>query len=210
MTTTIITTPKIYVSVLTDYNSGILHGAWIDADQSVEELWQAVHQLYITSNYPNVSATVCNECGHIKLYDHSECSQCSSKDVKNVPSAEEYAIHDYEGFAPFNVSEYDSMEDLAQMAEILSNDSDPEHHALSFLVERGLSLDDIESKLEDVCIFDGSRSDYAEEITEQIGAEIPQYLMYYIDYDKMGRDMEINGEITELERNVFCVNCQEL
>lgn len=204
-----IITSQIYVSVLADYNSGRLYGAWIDANQSVEDIEQAVHQLYITSNYPNVSATVCNECGHIVLGDHSECSQCSSKDVKTIPSAEEYAIHDYEGFAPFNVAEYDSIEDIARMAEILSNDSDPEHHAISFLVERSLSLEDIESKLKDVCIFEGSRSDYAEEITEQTGTEIPQYLQYYIDYDAMGRDMEINGEITELDHNVFCVNCQE-
>ena len=58
-----IITPRIYVSVLADYNNGRMHGKWIDADQPAEAIWQEINKLYITSSDPNVSATVCQECG---------------------------------------------------------------------------------------------------------------------------------------------------
>lgn len=35
---------------------------------------------------------------------------------------------------------------------------------------------------------------YAEELTEQTG-DIPQHLQFYIDYKRMGRDMELSGDI---------------
>lgn len=210
MTTSIIT-PKIYVSVLADYNNGRMHGSWIDCDQSVEAVWQEIHHLYITSSDPNVNATVCQDCGHIKLYEHNICNDCGSENTRLVPSAEEYAIHDHEGFAPFNVSEYSSIEEVVRMAEILNNDNDPDHVALDFLVNHlNYDLDDIESKLDDVCIFTGSRSDYAEELTAECGREVPDWLSYYIDYDAMGRDMEINGEIVEISHHVYVTGSQDL
>lgn len=30
--------PRIYVASLSDYNAGTLHGKWIDADQSAEDI----------------------------------------------------------------------------------------------------------------------------------------------------------------------------
>src|SRR4051795_7421988 len=36
-----------------------------------------------------------------------------------VPGAEEHAIHDYEGFAGIGIGEYDSIEVVAQLAELL-------------------------------------------------------------------------------------------
>jgi antirestriction protein len=43
-----------------------------------------------------------------------------------------------------------------------------------------------------------SLANFAEEITEQI-TTIPKNLMYYIDYERMGRDMEMNGDIFTIE-----------
>ena len=37
-------------------------------------------------------------------------------------------------------------------------------------------------------------ADYAEELTEST-TETPQHLAFYIDYEKMGRDMELSGDI---------------
>jgi len=31
------------------------------------------------------------------------------------------------------------------------------------------------------------------------GTEIPQYLQFYIDYEKMGRDMELSGDVFTIE-----------
>jgi len=43
-----------------------------------------------------------------------------------------------------------------------------------------------------------SLEDYAQELTEET-SEVPEHLQYYIDYDKMGRDMEMSGDIFIIE-----------
>ncbi len=111
-----IITPEIYVSVLADYINGRMHGKWIDPNQSAEAIRQEINQLYITSCEPNVTTTACQDCGHIHLYEHSMCSECESTNIKIVPSAEEYVIHDHQGFGSFDVSEHSGIEELAQMA----------------------------------------------------------------------------------------------
>ncbi|RAN36970.1 antirestriction protein ArdA, partial [Hyphomonas sp. GM-8P] len=44
-----------------------------------------------------------------------------------------------------------------------------------------------------------SIADFAEELTRECGTEIPASLQYYIDWDAMGRDMELNGDIFTVE-----------
>ena len=34
--------PRIYVADLAAYNSGFLHGCWIEVDQEVDEIWNQV------------------------------------------------------------------------------------------------------------------------------------------------------------------------
>ena len=43
-----------------------------------------------------------------------------------------------------------------------------------------------------------SLADYAQELTEQTG-EIPQHLEFYIDYERMGRDMDMSGDVFTIE-----------
>ena len=43
-----------------------------------------------------------------------------------------------------------------------------------------------------------SLADYAGELTEGT-CQIPEHLSYYIDYDRMGRDMEMGGDIFSIE-----------
>ena len=204
-----IITPRIYVSVLADYNNGRMHGKWIDADQPAEAIWQEINKLYITSSDPNVSATVCQDCGYIHLYEHSTCKECGSESIKIVRSAEEYAIHDYQGFGSFDVSEYSSIEELAQMAEIITSvDNEDSEYAISFLAGLYEDLDTIQATIKDVEIFHGSRADYAQEMTECC-YDVPDNLIYYVNYDAMGRDMEINGEINEVGHDVYITNAQE-
>jgi hypothetical protein len=42
-------TPKIYVACLAAYNNATLHGTWIDADQSVEDLQTEIDDKLKTS-----------------------------------------------------------------------------------------------------------------------------------------------------------------
>lgn len=41
--------PRIYVASLSDYNAGVLHGTWIDADQEPDELQAAVSEMLARS-----------------------------------------------------------------------------------------------------------------------------------------------------------------
>lgn len=209
MTNQTVTTPSIYVSVLADYNSGYLNGKWIDASLSVDEIWQHINQLYISSRFPNVTATVCNECDYINLYEHDKCSSCDSINIKIVPASEEYEIQDFEGFAPFTVSEYSSIEEISDIADILSNVTNDDLAKITFLAGLYDDIATISAKIDDVNIYHGSRGDYAEELISNC-YDVPDFLEFYIDYDKFGCDLELNGELVEVERDVYVTNAQDL
>ena len=77
---------RIYVASLSDYNSGNLHGVWIDCEgKDANELQDEVNAMLRASSYPNVMVD-CPDRG------------ANHPDGFQVPSAEEYAIHDHEGF----------------------------------------------------------------------------------------------------------------
>jgi antirestriction protein len=110
--------------------------------------------------------------------------------------AEEYAIHDYEGFEECSLSEYQSIESVRDIAiflneypdiggELLSHFNNDIKQAQSAAVEQYQGCYD-------------SLADYAQAITED-ATSIPSHLHYYIDYDRMGRDMKMNGDFFVLE-----------
>ncbi len=37
--------PRIYVASLSDYNDGLLHGEWVDADTDPEDIFVAIHEM---------------------------------------------------------------------------------------------------------------------------------------------------------------------
>lgn len=113
-----------------------------------------------------------------------------------VADSEEYAIHDYEGFEGASLSEYEGIESAHEKACFIE-----EHGKLGaeILNYYGDDLGDAEKALEDH--YSGcykSLADYAEELTEQT-SKIPENLAYYIDYEKMGRDMEYGGDVFTIE-----------
>lgn len=118
-----------------------------------------------------------------------------------IAGAEEYAIHDYEGFEGAPVSEYSGIESVAELAAFVA-----EHGELGGkLVEYFGSLDDAREAIEDH--YAGqyqSVADFAQELTEQ-STEIPASLQYYIDWERMARDLEINDVLT-VETGFECVH----
>ncbi len=110
--------------------------------------------------------------------------------------AEEYAIHDYEGFGAYSVSEYEGLESVHEVACFLEEHGEVAGDVLSHF---GDNLEDARKALEEN--YSGcycSLADYAEELTEGT-AEIPQHLANYIDYERMGRYMEMGGDIFTVE-----------
>ena len=109
-----------------------------------------------------------------------------------IPHAEEHAIHDYEGFEGIHLSEYASFETVAEYAEFIE-----EHGKLGGkLIAYYGDLDDARDAISDHYAGEyNSLSDYAEQLTEET-TQIPEALRYYIDYEAMARDLEINDVLT--------------
>lgn len=166
---------RIYVASLSDYNNGILHGEWIDATQSAEEIQEAVTAML--ANSP------------------------SAKEY-GTP-AEEWAIHDYEGFGKIKISEYESFETVAALAEAIE-----EHGEIfaDFYSEcaSGTTVDSAVSDFQDR--YRGkyrSIEEYAEEFIDECYSgslkNIPDFIKYHIDYEGIGRDLELGGDISTIE-----------
>lgn len=113
-----------------------------------------------------------------------------------VESSEEIAVHDYEGFGSYSVSEYSGLEELHNVACFIERHGELGAKILSHCCD---DLDKATKMLEEN--YNGeyeSVADYARQLTEDTG-DIPKHLEFYIDYEKMGRDMEISGDIFTIE-----------
>ena len=161
---------RIYVACLAAYNSGVLHGQWIDATQGENGIWNDVKAMLKASPEED---------------------------------AEEWAIHDYEGFEGIQISEYESFEAIAEYAEFIE-----EHGSLGgLLIDHCGDVEAAKTAMEDH--YHGeyeSISDFGQQLTEET-TTVPESLSFYIDYEKMGRDLEINDvftlETTHREVHVF-------
>ena len=104
--------------------------------------------------------------------------------------AEEYAIHDFEGFEGYRLGEYDGIQKAHDVAVFIA-----EHGMLGVAVLEyyGDDLSEAEKALRERYIGKyESLADYAQELTEE-------HLAGYIDYEKMGRDMDLNGDVLSFE-----------
>jgi antirestriction protein len=106
-----------------------------------------------------------------------------------IADAEEWAIHDFEDFGDVRISEYESMETVSALASFIV-----EHDELGAAVLAHINggIDDA-SRLLDECYHGeyDSEEDFAISLAEDT-MTIPEYLSYYIDYEKMARDLFIN------------------
>lgn len=114
-----------------------------------------------------------------------------------IRDAEEYAIHDYEGFEGVTIQEYTSIEKVARMGAFIA-----EHSALGAgLLEQFVGdIDQAETALQD-CYHGqfANLADFMEELTTESGVTIPEALRCYIDWKAMARDAEMNGEFFTVE-----------
>ena len=113
-----------------------------------------------------------------------------------IAEAEEFAIHDHDGFYGLRLSEWEAIDDVHAYATFIE-----EYGKLgaAVLAYNDNDLDEAESMIEDG--YAGcyeNLADYAQELTEDT-TQIPENLAYYIDYDRMARDMELSGDIFTIE-----------
>jgi antirestriction protein len=161
--------PRIYVTSLSDYNAGRLHGVWLDADQDVQELTDGIQTML---------------------------------DRSPEQYAEEYAIHDYEGFGCVRLSEYDSLERVTTIATGIAEYGE----AFAAWVSIGDDDPTVEGFEQAYRGTWESVERYADDLLADLGAEgyleqVPAWLRPYVrvDNEAFGRDLVLGGDIAAID-----------
>jgi antirestriction protein len=168
--------PRIYVASLSDYNNGILHGRWVEAIDDTDAMHAEVAAML-------QSSPTARRYGEV---------------------AEEWAIHDYEGFGELRLAEYDSLTHIAKIATGITR------HGLAFTAwaDHVNSDEELLDQFEER--YQGEWESvvaYAEDLLDQLDAErvvseAPGWLQSYLSIDAAGfaRDLELNGDIVTLDQ----------
>lgn len=113
---------------------------------------------------------------------------------------EEYFITDYEtDVEGLEIGEYDSLEELNELAETIENMDDTEEKVFSACLENGSSFEDALETVQngDYRIYSNcySMTDVAYEVVEECGylENVPETVARYFDYESFGRDLDIEG-----------------
>ena len=182
------TAPRFYAACLASYNNGVLHGAWIDASTDVDEMREEIAAMLRASKFPNVTVE-CPETG------------------EDVPSAEEYAIHDHEGLG--QLGEYDSLETIAAFVELLDEFDHMDSGDLAAILGDYSDPSEAAEALRDnfAGIYDTFK-DYSDEAAEEMIAchsadgKTPQALINYFDYAAWSRDLAMEMHTIDVPSGV--------
>ena len=186
--------PRIYVADLAAYNAGILHGVWVELDgKDEDEIQSEIDAMLRASPEPNVMVD-CPECkaeGCLPGCLHGDSHAC--KGTGKVPSAEEWAVHDYEGFEGLDPGEYPGLPTLVLWAKMLAEHGEAWSEYVRWQCDSATEEDFNERYQGE---FD-SPADFAQELFEQLynlDASMPHELRYHINWDSVARDMRYGGD----------------
>jgi antirestriction protein len=121
------------------------------------------------------------------------------------PGAEEWAIHDYEGFGPLCLSEFESLSMVATLADGIAEHGTAFAHWAALV---GTSDPDALERFEDAYLGQAeSIEGYAEELLDDLGVlrqlddVLPEHLQPYVKFDVAGfaRDLELSGDVVTSE-----------
>lgn len=163
-------TPRIYVASLADYNAGRLLGRWIDANQPIEVIREQVAGM---------------------LAESRECI------------AEEWAIHDYENFGTLRLSEFENLDHVAEVARLMEEHGPLFAELVSHFGDTS-NVDEARRYMEEGYrgAYD-SLADYASDLVEDCYSDVlktlPDFIRYNIDFENIGRDLELGGDIFTVE-----------
>lgn len=160
---------RIYVASLADYNAGILHGEWIDVTDP-----ETIHE--------EIAAMLAG----------------SPTAKREGRPAEEWAVHDYEGIDGVRLSETPDLDALCSISEGV------DEHGDAFLAWVANDPNHNTDKRDFEEVYRGeydSLADYVQEFWEQCG-DMPEapagswwHPANYIDWERMGNDLELSGDI---------------
>ena len=109
-----------------------------------------------------------------------------------VAGAEEWAIHDYEGFGALRIEEYASFDRVSGLAGFIAERGEL---GAALLEHCSGDLAEAREAITDRYLGEhASLADYVQDVTEEAAA-VPATLRYYIDWHSMARDAELNGDL---------------
>jgi antirestriction protein len=172
--------PRIYVASLSDYNAGILHGVWIRADDEPDAIQEQVSEMLADSPTTRRYGDV----------------------------AEEWAIHDFEGFGAVRLGEYEPLAQVAALARGIVAHGDA--FAAWWAMDPPSETDDaeLEASFEEHFLGEyGSVEEYVEQMLEDLGIDVddlpgvPEGIRHYVRVDVEGyaRDLQYGGDISTVE-----------
>src|SRR5690606_32633461 len=105
------------------------------------------------------------------------------------PNAEEYAIHDYEGFGSIKIHEYEGISNIVEYASFIQ-----EQGELGLALLCDYPVDDAQTMLEEY--YQGSYDseiDFARQLFDDCYAhQMPDSLICYFDFEAFARDLFIS------------------
>jgi antirestriction protein len=209
-------TCRIYVADLAAYNSGRLRGAWIDLDgKDSSDVLNEINAMLAHSPESNVVRRICPNCGRYQTRSQFEetpplCYSCEAdlSSAEWFPSAEEWAIHDHEGFAGLITSEWPDIGEVVKIAEFLEEhdkESDERRGLLWLVNDRGYSVADALDRAEDVRTYESDAFDLAGDYAQELAADCvddfekraSQWPFTCIDWKHAGRELKLGGDVDE-------------
>lgn len=122
------------------------------------------------------------------IYDEVKAMLAASP----IAGAEEFAIHDCEGFGEVRIEEYTGLERVSELAGFITEHGEV---GAALLDHYSGDLDEAQEAMTDRYMGShASLADYVQDQTEET-TTIPHSLRYYIDYQAMARDAEISGDL---------------
>lgn len=113
------------------------------------------------------------------------------------PNAEEWAIHDYEGFGEIELSEYSSFERVSMIAQLIEEHGDGFALWYAYQDGRHVDIEEMGEKfLEQWAGAHDSQEAFVEDLLDSTGqlSEIPGWARGYFDSKGYARDLELNGD----------------
>lgn len=179
---------KIYLTDLAAYNKGFLFGEWVslpcsDLDETLSKILRAGEAMcFIEESY--------------------------------FEKHEEYFITDYEweDIKLFEIGEYENIFALNKQLKLVESCNSLELKAIRFLLSEQITsnLEDAYYKADDVTIYENqTMEDVAYELLNECYDldKLPSIISCHIDYDAVARDLELDGNYTVIENDVYEYHC---
>jgi antirestriction protein len=131
--------------------------------------------------------------------DPSEIWAEISAMLKNSPEpdAEEWAMHDYEGFGDIHLTEWPEIARVSALARLIAEHGDA--FTVWYQTQDGhaFEVDELEEKFQEQWQGEhDSESSFADQLLEDTGqlSELPEWARSYFDFERYARDLKLGGD----------------